>query len=93
MRAAKALDSCILALRASPQPTAAQIRSGRICRGELTAQWRADNPELISGDSPENGSAELLLAKIKAERDALKKIKKPKKKTAVSASSEKGTSK
>lgn len=62
-------------------------------RGELTAQWRAENPDLISGDSPENGSAELLLAKIKAEREALKKISKPKKKTAVSASSEKGTSK
>lgn len=62
-------------------------------RGELTAQWRAENPDLISGDSPENGSAELLLAKIKTEREALKKISKPKKKTAVSASSEKGTSK
>ena len=83
MRAAKALDSCILALRASPQPTAAQIRSSRICRGELTAQWRAENPDLISGDSPENGSAELLLAKIKAERDALKQKAKPKKKTAL----------
>ena len=62
-------------------------------RGEITAQWRAENPDLISGDSPENGSAELLLAKIKTEREALKKISKPKKKTAVSASSEKGTSK
>ena len=52
-------------------------------RGELTAQWRAENPDLISGDSPENGSAELLLAKIKAEREALKQKAKPKKKTAL----------
>ncbi|MBW3164595.1 restriction endonuclease subunit S [Ferrimonas balearica] len=37
-------------------------------RGELTAQWRADNPELISGDN----SAEALLAKIQAERAAVK---------------------
>ena len=42
MRTAKALDSCIHALGAAPQPSAAQIRSRRICRGELTAQWRAD---------------------------------------------------
>ena len=33
-------------------------------RGELTADWRAANPELISGDN----SAEALLARIKAER-------------------------
>ena len=52
-------------------------------RGELTAQWRAENPDLISGDSPENGSAELLLAKIKAEREALKQKAKPKNKTAL----------
>jgi len=58
-------------------------------RGELTAQWRADNPDLISGDN----SAEVLLEKIKQEREALKKSSKPKKKTAVSASSEKGMSK
>lgn len=42
-------------------------------RGELTAQWRKDNPDLISGEH----SAEALLAKIKAEREAAK----PKKKT------------
>lgn len=42
-------------------------------RGELTADWRAANPELISGDN----SAEALLEKIKAERAA----QKPKKKT------------
>ncbi|GAC16530.1 restriction endonuclease subunit S [Aliiglaciecola lipolytica] len=46
-------------------------------RGELTAYWRAANPELISGDN----SAEALLGKIKAERDTLKK--QPKKKTAA----------
>ncbi len=38
-------------------------------RGELTANWRAANPELISGDN----SAEALLAKIQAERELLKK--------------------
>lgn len=42
-------------------------------RGELTAEWRAANPELISGEN----SAEALLEKIKAERAA----QKPKKKT------------
>lgn len=46
-------------------------------RGELTADWRATNPELISGDN----SAEALLEKIKAERETLKK--QPKKKTAA----------
>ncbi|NCF06901.1 restriction endonuclease subunit S [Kosakonia sp. MH5] len=35
-------------------------------RGELTAQWRAENPDLISGEN----SAEALLEKIKAERAA-----------------------
>ena len=33
-------------------------------RGELTADWRAANPDLISGDN----SAEALLARIRAER-------------------------
>jgi hypothetical protein len=33
-------------------------------RGELAAGWRAQNPDLVSGDN----SAESLLAKIKAER-------------------------
>lgn len=43
-------------------------------RGELTAQWRKDNPELISGDN----SAEALLVKIRAEKAVTggKKIKK-----------------
>jgi type I restriction enzyme S subunit len=35
-------------------------------RGELTTQWRKDNPALITGDN----SAEALLTKIKAEREA-----------------------
>ncbi|EHJ02489.1 restriction endonuclease subunit S [Marinobacter manganoxydans] len=37
-------------------------------RGELTEQWRKDNPELISGEN----SAEALLERIKAERAAQK---------------------
>lgn len=47
-------------------------------RGELTADWRAANPELISGDN----SAEALLAKIKAEREKLKPVKKSRAKKA-----------
>ncbi|MGO2009113.1 restriction endonuclease subunit S [Vreelandella alkaliphila] len=46
-------------------------------RGELTADWRAANPDLISAGN----SAEALLKKIKTEREALKK--QPKKKAAV----------
>ncbi|MBN1007518.1 hypothetical protein [Amphritea pacifica] len=41
-------------------------------RGELTADWRAQNPDLISGDS----SAEALLEKIKSEREVLESTKK-----------------
>ncbi len=41
-------------------------------RGELTADWRAANPHLISGEN----SAQALLAKIKAERDKAKKTSK-----------------
>ncbi|MFC5078960.1 MULTISPECIES: restriction endonuclease subunit S [Vibrio] len=44
-------------------------------RGELTEQWRKDNPELVSGEN----SAEALLEKIKAERAALKSLKKSRK--------------
>lgn len=40
-------------------------------RGELTEQWRKDNPELISGEN----SAAVLLEKIKTERKALKPAK------------------
>lgn len=46
-------------------------------RGELTADWRTANPELISGEN----SAEALLKKIKAEREALKKQPKSKRTT------------
>jgi type I restriction enzyme S subunit len=46
-------------------------------RGELTADWRAANPELVSGDN----SAEALLEKIKAEREALLIKNKANKKT------------
>ncbi|WP_276667328.1 restriction endonuclease subunit S [Thalassolituus oleivorans] len=46
-------------------------------RGELTADWRAANPELISGEN----SAEALLAKIKAEREKLALEKKAANKT------------
>lgn len=38
-------------------------------RGELTADWRAANPELISGDN----SVEALLARIKVELEIIKK--------------------
>lgn len=41
-------------------------------RGELTADWRAANPELISGDN----SAGALLARIKTERTKLSQTKK-----------------
>ena len=40
-------------------------------RGELTEQWRRDNPELIGGEN----SAEALLERIKAERAAMKPVK------------------
>jgi type I restriction enzyme S subunit len=46
-------------------------------RGELTADWRAANPDLISGDN----SAEALLEKIKTERQAMKLANKHNKKT------------
>ena len=39
--------------------------------GELTADWRAQNHELISGDN----SASALLARIKAERETIAKPK------------------
>ena len=48
-------------------------------RGELTADWRAANPDLISGEN----SAETLLERIKSEREAMKSVRKtgPRKKT------------
>ncbi len=45
-------------------------------RGELTEQWRKENPDLISGEN----SAEALLEKIKAERAAAKPVKRGRKK-------------
>ncbi|XKF15858.1 restriction endonuclease subunit S [Halomonas sp. BLK-85] len=42
-------------------------------RGELTEQWRKNNPELISGEN----SAEALLERIQAERAAVAGQKKP----------------
>lgn len=44
--------------------------------GKLTADWRAENIDLITGDN----SAESLLAKIQAEKDKAKPVKKPRKK-------------
>ncbi|MBP6518275.1 restriction endonuclease subunit S [Shewanella sp.] len=57
------------------QVNAAQLRVNNLTqsilakafRGELTADWRAANPELISGDN----SAEALLEKIKVERQSM----------------------
>ncbi|MCH4813913.1 restriction endonuclease subunit S [Vreelandella neptunia] len=46
-------------------------------RGELTEQWRKNNPELISGEN----SAEALLERIKTERAAAKPAKKTHKQT------------
>ncbi|WP_427033190.1 restriction endonuclease subunit S [Enterobacter hormaechei] len=43
-------------------------------RGELTAQWRAENPDLISGEN----SAQALLAKIQQQRKSTKTIKRSK---------------
>lgn len=51
-------------------------------RGELTADWRAANPELISGDN----SAEALLARIKEERAA----QQPKKRARAAGSGKTG---
>lgn len=42
-------------------------------RGELTADWRVANPDLISGEN----SVEVLLQKIKTAREAVKKQSKP----------------
>jgi len=56
-------------------------------RGELATQWRADNPDLISGDN----SAETLLAKIQVERGNLKSKKATVKKIRVNKLSRKKT--
>ncbi|MFT6951395.1 MAG: type I restriction enzyme S subunit, partial [Paraglaciecola sp.] len=63
------------------QVNAAQLRVNNLTqsilakafRGELTADWRTANPELICGEN----SAEALLKKIKAERSNAKPVKKP----------------
>ncbi|AQT61981.1 restriction endonuclease subunit S [Cellvibrio sp. PSBB023] len=49
----------------------AQSILAKAFRGELTADWRAQNPELISGEN----SAAALLERIKAEREAVGKTK------------------
>lgn len=46
-------------------------------RGELTADWRDANPELISDDN----SAEALLKKIKTDRETIERKPKPKRST------------
>ncbi|WP_338808239.1 restriction endonuclease subunit S [Serratia marcescens] len=46
-------------------------------RGELSSQWRAEHPELITGKN----SATALLKKIKDEREAIKILPKPKRST------------
>ncbi len=43
-------------------------------RGELTAQWRTENPSLISGEN----SAEVILVRIKQERSKSKPVKRGK---------------
>ncbi|MWJ27462.1 hypothetical protein GPM19_04445 [Halomonas sp. ZH2S] len=53
----------------------AQSVLAKAFRGELTEQWRKDNPELISGEN----SAEALLERIKAERAAVTPMKKTRK--------------
>lgn len=55
----------------------AQSLLAKAFRGELTAQWRAENPDLISGEN----SAAALLEKIKAERAASSSKKASRKKT------------
>jgi type I restriction enzyme S subunit len=73
--------------QAEQQVKAAQQRVNKLTqsilakafRGELTAQWRRDNPDLLTGDN----SAEALLAKIKSAKEALKPIKKVRKKKVI----------
>jgi type I restriction enzyme S subunit len=68
---------CTFADRVEIKATAALDRVNKISqsilakafRGELTADWRAANPDLISGGN----SAKALLEKIKAEREAVKR--------------------
>ncbi|GED21591.1 restriction endonuclease subunit S [Halomonas halmophila] len=69
----------VFADRVEKQVEAAQARVDKLTqsilarafRGELTADWRAENPELISGEH----SAEALLERIKAEKAKLNPAK------------------
>ncbi|MBB1475844.1 restriction endonuclease subunit S [Shewanella sp. SG41-3] len=80
-------DLFTLADKIEAQVNAAQLRVNNLTqsmlakafRGELTADWRTANPELISGEN----SAEALLERIKAEREALATKKKPTKKASI----------
>ncbi|HCA01493.1 MAG TPA: type I restriction endonuclease subunit S [Halomonas campaniensis] len=54
----------------------AQSILAKAFRGELTEQWRKDNPELISGEN----SAQALMERIKVERAAMKPAKKTRQK-------------
>jgi hypothetical protein len=71
---AKAVANYFPVVCPSGQPAAVQNRSQRFCRGELTADWCAQNPDLISGEN----SAAALLERIKVERALTLK---PKRKT------------
>lgn len=62
---AKAVANYFPVVCPSGQPTAVQNRTQRFCRGELTADWRAQNPALISGEN----SAAALLERIRVERE------------------------
>ncbi|MDT3335910.1 restriction endonuclease subunit S [Shewanella sp. SP1S1-7] len=72
----------VFADKVEAQVNAAQTRVNNLTqsilakafRGELTGDWRAANPELISGES----SAEALLKHIKAEREDIKTQPNPK---------------
>lgn len=57
----------------------AQSILAKAFRGELTEQWRKDNPALISGEN----SAQALLERIKAERAAMKPTKKTRQKRTI----------
>ncbi|AAN57235.1 restriction endonuclease subunit S [Shewanella oneidensis MR-1] len=73
-------DLFVFADKVEAQVNAAQLRVNNLTqsilakafRGELTAEWRTANPELISGKN----SAEALLEKIKVERVVAKSTKK-----------------
>ncbi len=54
-------------------------------RGELTADWRAANPDLITGEN----SSEILLDKIKAERERANAVNKYRQKSTRKTKSEK----